>query len=58
VNEITYLVYQKCHLKVFVLVLVTEVIFQAPLCIEKHVFSQTGEPGCKANTASSSRNCI
>lgn len=56
-NEITYLLYQKCHLKLFVLVLVTEVIFQAPLYIAKHVFSQTGEPDCKANTASSSRNC-
>lgn len=57
-NEITYLLYQKCHLKLFLLVLVTEVIFQAPLCIAKHVFSQTGEPDCKVNTPSSSRNCI
>lgn len=57
-NEITYLLYQKCHLKLFLLGLVAEVIFQAPLCIAKHVFSQTEEPDCKANTPYSSRNCI
>lgn len=57
-HEITDLLYQKCHLKLFVLGLVTEVIFQAPLYIANHVLSATGQLGCKANAASSSRNCI
>lgn len=57
-SEITLSSLPNCHLKLFVLSLVTEVIFQAPLYIAKHVSSQAGEPDCKANAASSSSNCI
>lgn len=54
-NHVSF--YPKCHLKRSVLLLVAKCAFQTPLYIVKAVFSQTGQPDCKANAASSSRSC-